>query len=118
MLLTAPDSAEAWRTAERSCEQCSASFLPARRGQRFCPGGVCRVAYWAEHQVSEIHRCRCGRECAGPDPNRCRRPECDGALVRDEDGGTICLNCGRPGDEPALLQLVTRPAGREAVRVA
>lgn len=116
-LLTAPDPADAWRTTERACEQCSAAFLPTRRGQRFCPGGVCRVAWWAEHQAIESHRCRCGRECAGPDPNHCRRPDCDGALVLDEDGGTVCLFCGRPGDELAGLRSVTRPARREAVRV-
>ena len=68
-------------------------------------------------RATEAQRCRCGRECSGADPNRCRRPDCDGALVRDEDGGIVCLNCGRPGDELALLELVTRPARREAVRV-
>ena len=116
-LFCAADDAKAWRTTERCCKQCSAPFLPIRRDQEFCPGGDCRLAWWAEHRVTEIHRCRCGRECAGPNPNRCRGPACDGALVRDDDGGTVCLNCGRPGDEPASLQLVTRPARREAVQV-
>ena len=117
MLLTVPEKKSGWRTAKRRCAQCSASFLPTRRSQRFCPGGDCRLAWWMEHQATEAHRCRCGRECAGPDPDKCRRPDCKGLLVRDDDGGSVCLFCGRPGDELALLQAVTAPAKREAVRV-
>ena len=117
MPVSAPADADGWRTAERRCEQCGASFQPTRRGQRFCPGGVCRVAWWSEHQSMEIHRCRCGRACSGPDPTRCRRPDCGGALARDEEGGSICLFCGRPGDELPSLRAVTKPARREAVRV-
>lgn len=97
-LFCAPDSAEAWRTTERLCEHCSAAFLPSRPDQRFCPnGGACRLA----RLLAQAHRCRCGRACAGPDPSRCRRPFCDGALVLDVNGDgteTICLFCGRPGE--------------------
>lgn len=110
MLLSAPDRATDWRTTERRCEGCSAPFLPTRREQRFCPGGVCRVAWWAEHQRTEIHHCRCGRPCAGPDPQRCRRPDCKGTLAQDEDGGSVCLFCGQPGDELPSLRSVMRPA--------
>lgn len=88
---------DAWKDAERRCEQCSAPFLPVRSAQRFCRD-ECRMAWWTEHQSMELHRCRCGRACAGPDPNRCRRPHCDGALVRDRDGATVCLFCARPGE--------------------
>ena len=101
MLLTAPKKVKSWQCTKRRCKQCRAWFLPVREKQEFCPGGVCRVAWWAEHQATEVHRCRCGRACAGPDPNRCRRPLCDGALVLDENGDgteTICLLCARPGE--------------------
>lgn len=36
--------------------------------------------------------------------------------MQDADGGAVCLNCGRPGDEMAALGEVTRPRTKVAVR--
>ena len=98
MLLVPAKKPRPWQSTNRRCKQCRAWFLPVREKQEFCPGGVCRVTWWAEHQATEVHRCRCGRDCSGPDPSRCRRPECDGSLVPDGDGGSICTLCARPGE--------------------
>ena len=103
MLLTAPNEANGWRTTERPCRQCGAAFQPVRQDQRFCPGGVCRVAYWSEHQSMEIHRCRCGRECAGTPPGRCRRWSCGGVLIR-EQGEEKCMHCGRRSDVAEMAE--------------
>lgn len=117
MLLTAREKANGWKAAKRRCRQCSASFQPVREKQRFCPGGVCRVAYWSEHQATEVHRCRCGRACSGPNPNRCRRPDCEGTLVQDGDGGAVCLFCARPAEVlEELLASADKPRLRGAVR--
>ena len=114
MLLTALDKQKAWQSEERSCRQCGQAFRPVREKQEFCPGGVCRVAWWAEHQATEVHRCRCGRGCVGPDPAKCRRPECNGTLVSDGDGGSVCLLCNRPGESLEELRASVAPR-RKAV---
>lgn len=103
MLLTAPKKVKSWQCTKRRCKQCRAWFLPVREKQEFCPGGVCRVAWWSEHQATEVHRCRCGRACAGADPSRCRRESCDGTLIPDGDGGTACILCGRAAESLETL---------------
>ena len=110
MLLTAPKKVKSWHSTNRRCKQCRAWFLPLREKQEFCSGGACRVAWWSEHQATEVHRCRCGRACAGANPSRCRRPECNGTLIPDE-GGTVCILCNRPGEvlEELLASVEKRP---------
>ncbi len=117
MLLTAPKKVKPWQSTKRRCKQCRAWFLPVREKQEFCPGGVCRVAWWSEHQAMEVHHCRCGRACAGPNPTRCRRPGCEGTLIPD-DGGAVCLLCNRPGEvlEELLASVEKRPRLRGSVR--
>ena len=110
MLLTAPKKVKSWQSTNRRCKQCRAWFLPRRKNQEFCPGGVCRVAWWSEHQATEVHRCRCGRACVGADPSKCRRPDCNGTLIPDE-GGTVCILCNRQGEplEELLASVEKRP---------
>ena len=112
MLITASKKVRSWQCTKRRCKQCRAWFLPVRDKQEFCPGGVCRVAWWSEHQATEVHRCRCGRACAGADPSRCRRSWCNGTLIPDE-GGTVCILCNRPGE--ALEQLLAEVEPRRRV---
>ena len=94
-LLGGREGADAWKETRRRCRYCPRSFLPVRQKQAFCPGGACRRAWWQERGLRDRpHKCRCGK-LHDPHPEKCRRPECRGFLMRGEDGEARCLLCGR-----------------------